>query len=117
MLTGRDINDFSLTMREMAVLPWRKLSSDAQGRPTQYRANGAVAGLPMTVVLDITYYADAHATYPGLLQDKTYTVSGPDQNSTANNRTIKISPIYDNASLEKTGQDVEVDGVSINYTP
>jgi hypothetical protein len=115
-ITGREIADFSLTLRDLAHLPWRKVTSDAQSRPTQYRCMGTVHGLSMTIVEDITYYADNDANFPGYLKDKTFTVTGPDQNTAHNNRIIKFSPVYDVTTFTKIGEDVSIDGVALVYS-
>jgi hypothetical protein len=118
-LTGRDLQDFSLTMRELAPLPWRQKATDAQGRATKFRANGIVAGLECTIVQDIDYYTFAeNATRDGLVEKLTYTIVGPDVAMGTTNpstKTIEIIPLYD-ANTNLTGQDVKINGVSLTYT-
>jgi hypothetical protein len=110
--SGRDIQDFTLTMRDMAVLPWRLVTSDANGQPTQLRAAGPVQGKASEIVLAITYKADDDATLPGEIDYLLYTLTGPTGESA---HTVKLVPVYD-ADGEQTGMDVELDGQSVPYT-
>lgn len=116
-LTGRDILDFSLTLRENAYLPWRETGArDAAGRPTQFRANGLVGGHVMTMIQDLTYYADNHASYPGLLSSDLWSITGPDGGAALYSQvTVEFLPLY-NASLEQTGENVKLNGVLVTYT-
>jgi hypothetical protein len=98
----------------MAYLPWRRTAVDADDRPTQYRTNGPVSGLSVTVVLDVVYYPDNDPDYPGLIDTKTFTISGPDDGS--QDIEMVVTMLYD-VNGNKTGEDISVDGNPVTYTP